>query len=147
MNYKYETVRDAIEDLGIEVKTRPGVPELIVTVGLISNDEKKIKSFKEEVAENQPLYQILEHRLEACGYGDKIHDSAKIAMLGLGLRVPGEVVLYAIELMDLFDQTGKVTSDNVYLSLYPEGFYDKETTVKIVDNILKPKLTKHSKCY
>ena len=147
MEYKYETLKEAIDEERILVGHVPLDPDLGFKIFGIVKHKGIVKEVKNELQQNDFLYQVFDKRVKYLSL-DAYDDIDEISLLlyAFGISTPGEVVIFVVTLLDIIDQTGDLTFDSV-INYYYNGWFDKNSITTIVDRIMKPKLCKNSYIY
>lgn len=94
--------------------------------------------------EDVDLIKILDKRLEAMKLPIHFTGPAKVAVLSL-CSVAGEVVVLLIDCLNAYEN--KTVSPTDIANIYPEGFYDRESFERYVENYIKPKKVKWAGVY
>ena len=78
------------------------------------------------------LLSIFKERIVEHDLSNSIDDFAMLFIVSNEMISPAEVIVFLIELVSYYDQTGKVADINVICNeLYPNGFYSLMTTLDI----------------
>ena len=95
----------------------------------------------------QFITKVLKKRIEAFKLEDKINDEVLAMWICFGISSPGAAIIYLIDLLEFYETHHRKADISDISNIYPFGFYDENTLLFIIDNIMKPNRSIFSKIY
>lgn len=150
-----KTIKDTLEELNITPKYKKldqdTAINIITLLSMVSSGQITEKSILEVLHTDSKyfLLQVFWKRIEALNLADKVSSTVLIGIDLLEISTPAESVIAVIDIVAYVEKNNitQVTLEELFMCIYPDGFYDKETVVKIIDNVLKPKRCTFSEIY
>jgi len=96
-----------------------------------------------------PMYKILKGNIVAYGLEEKVNLNIAVTLaIAFNLNNPGMWKLLLIDLLNFYVSNNKpATIEDLSMFIYPMGFYDDKSFIRIVDDYLKPNLLLNSEMY
>jgi len=117
--------------------------------------DKDLEHLPDELVElvnelkNDAIGSFMVKRIKAFKLEDKVSINLAVVLAYMyELNNPGKIMLLLIVLIDAYDKYNKrVNFDTVHMNVLPSGFYDSETSSKIITDYAKTNKLKNSFIY
>ena len=96
---------------------------------------------------NQFLTKVLKKRIEACELSNMINEEVLAMWVCFSISSPGAAIIYLIDLLEFYETYKRKAEISDISNIYPFGFYNENTLLFIIDNIMKPNKSIWSKIY
>lgn len=128
------------------------ISEMILYKELITMSDERLKLMFDEVIKTTPnddlfLHNIMLKRIEAFELENFIPDYFVMYIDIYNLYNPGRVVLFVCLLVEMSKQLGRRLTVSDVNNMFPIGFYNDETCIWMIDNLIKTKIHPEYKIY
>lgn len=128
------------------------ISDMIFYKELITMSDERLKLMFDEVIKTTPnddlfLHNIMLKRIEAFELENFIPDYFVMYIDIYNLYNPGRVVLFVCLLVEMSKQLGRRLTVSDVNNMFPIGFYNDETCIWMIDNLIKTKIHPEYKIY
>lgn len=118
--------------------------KLLITVFNNTNDQEMFNDILETT-----VGKFVNGKINSFNLTNKVNLNTALGLsAGFNLLIPGQIVLMLIDLVNFYDKYQKeATMLDAFQKIYPMGFYNEDSFIKIVDEYLKSKRLKNSEIY
>ena len=142
-----------MKERGFEPKfNKLEISDMIFYKELITMSDERLKLMFDEVIKTTPnddlfLHNIMLKRIEAFELENFIPDYFVMYIDIYNLYNPGRVVLFVCLLVEMSKQLGRRLTVSDVNNMFPIGFYNDETCIWMIDNLIKTKIHPEYKIY
>ena len=142
-----------MKERGFEPKfNKLEISDMIFYKELITMSDERLKLMFDEVIKTTPnddlfLHNIMLKRIEAFELENFIPDYFVMYIDIYNLYNPGRVVLFVCLLVEMSKQLGRRLTVSDVNNMFPIGFYNDETCIWMIDNLIKNKIHPEYKIY